>query len=219
MDARVPSPPGSSTGAGSLLDTVVLAQWEDRAELGLFRYDVTACPTKARSRVLSRFASSVLAITLTASHLLCSRVSNCILLRCAAETARRTHSSVRPVVVLGTSRSRSWYFAYMERIENAYVLHVTEVLKAMSLCVQVVPGAFGFIAQFNEGRGSKKRPTEFCVDRVRRWISARAASQHSHRHSTSWAGRPAAHSASTFSLGIPVRCPAYASGVSPPARA
>lgn len=47
-DARVPSPPASTTGAGSLLDTVVLAQWEDRAEQGLFRYDVTACPTKVR---------------------------------------------------------------------------------------------------------------------------------------------------------------------------
>lgn len=32
----------------SLLDTVILAQWEDRFERGLFRYDVTACPTKAR---------------------------------------------------------------------------------------------------------------------------------------------------------------------------
>ena len=52
-DARVPSPPASTTGAGSLLDTVVLAQWEDRAEQGLFRYDVTACPTKVlRERVI-----------------------------------------------------------------------------------------------------------------------------------------------------------------------
>lgn len=55
VDARVPSPPGSSTGAGSLLDTVVLAQWEDRAELGLFRYDVTACPTKVRTLCASLF--------------------------------------------------------------------------------------------------------------------------------------------------------------------
>ena len=55
VDARVPSPPGSSTGAGSLLDTVVLAQWEDRAELGLFRYDVTACPTKVCTMLASLF--------------------------------------------------------------------------------------------------------------------------------------------------------------------
>ena len=61
----------------SLLDTVLLAEWEDCAEQGLFRYDVTACPTK------------------------------------------------------------------------------------------VVPGAYGFVAQFNEGRGSKKRPTEFRVDKVK----------------------------------------------------
>ncbi|GAB4813334.1 hypothetical protein N2152v2_000380 [Parachlorella kessleri] len=60
----------------SLLDTLLLAEWEDRAEQGLFRYDVTACPTK------------------------------------------------------------------------------------------VVPGAYGFIAQCNEGRASKKRPTEFRVDQV-----------------------------------------------------
>jgi hypothetical protein len=31
----------------------------------------------------------------------------------------------------------------------------------------MVPGTFGFIAQLNEGRASKKRPTEFRVDQVR----------------------------------------------------
>eukprot|EP00775_Hariotina_reticulata_P005628 gene5628-5867_t len=62
--------------ARSLLDTVLLAMWEERAEQGLFRYDVTACPTK------------------------------------------------------------------------------------------VVPGLYGFVAQLNEGRYSKKRPTEFRVDQV-----------------------------------------------------
>ena len=76
-DAQVPSfgdsPPA---GEGNLLDSVLLAEWEDRAELGLFRYDVTACPT------------------------------------------------------------------------------------------QLVPGSYGFIAQCNEGRASKKRPTEFRVDQV-----------------------------------------------------
>lgn len=76
-EGRVPSPPSSDGGSTSLLDTVLLAEWEDRADQGLFRYDVTACPTK------------------------------------------------------------------------------------------MVPGAYGFVAQFNEGRGSKKRPTEFRVDRVR----------------------------------------------------
>lgn len=60
----------------SILDNLMLAEWEDRADQGLFRYDVTACP----SRVLS--------------------------------------------------------------------------------------GMYGFIAQLNEGRASKKRPTEFCVDQV-----------------------------------------------------
>ncbi len=30
----------------------------------------------------------------------------------------------------------------------------------------MVPGDFGFIAQLNEGRASKKRPTEFRVDQV-----------------------------------------------------
>ncbi|KAL3132558.1 hypothetical protein ABBQ32_009097 [Trebouxia sp. C0010 RCD-2024] len=76
-DAQVPSfvdcPPA---GDGNLLDSILLAEWEDRAELGLFRYDVTACPT------------------------------------------------------------------------------------------QLVPGPYGFIAQCNEGRASKKRPTEFRVDQV-----------------------------------------------------
>ena len=76
-DAQVPSfgdsPPA---GDGNLLDSVLLAEWEDRAEQGLFRYDVTACPT------------------------------------------------------------------------------------------QLVPGSYGFIAQCNEGRASKKRPTELRVDQV-----------------------------------------------------
>lgn len=60
----------------SLLDTVLLALWEECAEQGLFRYDVTACPTR------------------------------------------------------------------------------------------VLPGIYGFVAQLNEGRGAKKRATEFRVDQV-----------------------------------------------------
>jgi GDP-L-galactose phosphorylase len=38
----------------------------------------------------------------------------------------------------------------------------------MSTCVceKVLPGEFGFVAQLNEGRHSKKRPTEFRVDQV-----------------------------------------------------
>ncbi|CAI8596630.1 unnamed protein product [Vicia faba] len=58
------------------LDSIILGQWEDRMQRGLFRYDVTACETK------------------------------------------------------------------------------------------VIPGEHGFIAQLNEGRHLKKRPTEFRVDRV-----------------------------------------------------
>lgn len=61
----------------SLLDAMLLALWEDCAEQGLFRYDVTACPTK------------------------------------------------------------------------------------------VLPGIYGFVAQLNEGRATKKRATEFRVDQVR----------------------------------------------------
>lgn len=62
--------------SSEFLDMVILAQWEDRAARGLFRYDVTACETK------------------------------------------------------------------------------------------VLPGEYGFIAQLNEGRHLKKRPTEFRVDQV-----------------------------------------------------
>lgn len=77
-DAEVPSavPVSPSVSDTNLLDSVLLAEWEDRADQGLFRYDVTACPTK------------------------------------------------------------------------------------------LVPGPYGFIAQCNEGRLSKKRPTEFRVDQV-----------------------------------------------------
>ena len=32
--------------------------------------------------------------------------------------------------------------------------------------MQVIPGEYGFIAQLNEGRHLKKRPTEFRVDKV-----------------------------------------------------
>ncbi|KAF5202806.1 Gdp-l-galactose phosphorylase [Thalictrum thalictroides] len=60
----------------TFLDTLLLGEWEDRAQRGLFRYDVTACETK------------------------------------------------------------------------------------------VIPGEYGFIAQLNEGRHLKKRPTEFRVDKV-----------------------------------------------------
>ncbi|MCO5603573.1 hypothetical protein L7F22_057724 [Adiantum nelumboides] len=66
----------NSRKLSEFLDMVILAQWEDRARRGLFRYDVTACETK------------------------------------------------------------------------------------------VLPGEYGFIAQLNEGRHLKKRPTEFRVDRV-----------------------------------------------------
>ncbi|KAM5585483.1 GDP-L-galactose phosphorylase 2 [Rosa sericea] len=60
----------------AFLDSLLLGEWEDRMQKGLFRYDVTACETK------------------------------------------------------------------------------------------VIPGQFGFIAQLNEGRHLKKRPTEFRVDKV-----------------------------------------------------
>ncbi|XP_021287916.1 GDP-L-galactose phosphorylase 1-like [Herrania umbratica] len=60
----------------AFLDSLVLGEWEDRLQKGLFRYDVTACETK------------------------------------------------------------------------------------------VIPGEYGFIAQLNEGRHLKKRPTEFRVDKV-----------------------------------------------------
>lgn len=65
-------PPQTST-----LDMLLMAEWEERAEQGLFRYDVTACPCK------------------------------------------------------------------------------------------VLPGPYGFVAQCNEGRASKKRPTEFRIDQAR----------------------------------------------------
>ena len=37
---------------------------------------------------------------------------------------------------------------------------------------KVVPGPFGFVAQFNEGRATKKRPTEFSVDKVNQAFDA-----------------------------------------------
>jgi GDP-L-galactose phosphorylase len=82
-DDIVPMEGSSESGSSSqvvpqrsVLDSLLLAEWEDRAEDGLFRYDVTACPTR------------------------------------------------------------------------------------------VLDGAYGFVAQLNEGRASKKRPTEFRVDQV-----------------------------------------------------
>ncbi|XP_074320233.1 GDP-L-galactose phosphorylase 1-like [Silene latifolia] len=68
--------PGARDLPVAFLDSLLLGEWEDRMEKGLFRYDVTACETK------------------------------------------------------------------------------------------VIPGNYGFIAQLNEGRHLKKRPTEFQVDKV-----------------------------------------------------
>ncbi|XP_028078251.1 GDP-L-galactose phosphorylase 2-like isoform X1 [Camellia sinensis] len=65
----------------AFLDSLLLGEWEDRMQRGLFRYDVTACETKM-------------------------------------------------------------------------------------MIFQVIPGEYGFIAQLNEGRHLKKRPTEFRVDKV-----------------------------------------------------
>ncbi|KAJ8754897.1 hypothetical protein K2173_015409 [Erythroxylum novogranatense] len=67
---------GSGEPPVAFLDSLLLGEWEDRMQRGLFRYDVTACETK------------------------------------------------------------------------------------------VIPGRYGFIAQLNEGRHLKKRPTEFRVDKV-----------------------------------------------------
>ncbi|KAI8464721.1 MAG: GDP-L-galactose phosphorylase 1-like protein [Monoraphidium minutum] len=69
-------PQDAAAPGRALLDGLLLAHWEDAAAKGLFRYDVTACPTK------------------------------------------------------------------------------------------VLPGSLGFIAQLNEGRATKKRPTEFRLDQV-----------------------------------------------------
>ena len=72
------------------------------------------------------------------------------------------------------------YCAY-DKVFLLPLQHSIEALKVISCCVQVVPGAFGFIAQFNEGRGSKKRPTEFCVDKVWCYVLAHPASLRNHR--------------------------------------
>lgn len=48
-DLDAPSSSGSDSDSEadkSFLDQLLVAQWEDRAERGLFRYDVTACETK-----------------------------------------------------------------------------------------------------------------------------------------------------------------------------
>ncbi|KAK9689329.1 hypothetical protein RND81_09G052800 [Saponaria officinalis] len=80
MNETTPEKAVSPTGAKEIpvafLDSLLLGEWEDRMEKGLFRYDVTACETK------------------------------------------------------------------------------------------VIPGNYGFVAQLNEGRHLKKRPTEFQVDKV-----------------------------------------------------
>ena len=52
---------------------------------------------------------------------------------------------------------------------------------APSAC-QVLDGVYSFVAQLNEGRATKKRPTEFSIDRVlqaRIWRPSVAAHTHS----------------------------------------
>jgi hypothetical protein len=70
-------PQDAAAHGRALLDGLLISLWDDAARKGLFRYDVTACPTK------------------------------------------------------------------------------------------VLPGSLGFVAQLNEGRATKKRPTEFRMDEVR----------------------------------------------------
>jgi hypothetical protein len=49
----------------------------------------------------------------------------------------------------------------------AAAAHFTNCRYDVTACpTKVVPGTYGFVAQLNEGRYSKKRPTEFRVDQV-----------------------------------------------------
>ena len=41
----------------AFLDSLLLGQWEDRMQRGLFRYDVTACETKVYSLTFPQFCS------------------------------------------------------------------------------------------------------------------------------------------------------------------
>jgi GDP-L-galactose phosphorylase len=43
---------------------------------------------------------------------------------------------------------------------------VNDCKKRVCILLQMLPGEYGFIAQLNEGRHLKKRPTEFRVDQV-----------------------------------------------------
>ncbi|KAA3452912.1 GDP-L-galactose phosphorylase 1-like protein [Gossypium australe] len=93
----------------AFLDSLVLGEWEDRMQRGLFRYDVTACETK----VLYFYSFHFIAL-----------------------------------------------FVYLQ-----IVMSILELV-FLALIITVIPGEYGFIAQLNEGRHLKKRPTEFRVDKV-----------------------------------------------------
>lgn len=56
-------------------------------------------------------------------------------------------------------------------LREAYVVPIDRIFGGIRYNVaacasMMVPGEYGFIAQLNEGRASKKRPTEFRVDQV-----------------------------------------------------
>lgn len=55
---RLTPPAAQVVPQRSVLDALLLGEWEDRAEAGLFRYDVTACPTKL-VRVLAGCGSAL----------------------------------------------------------------------------------------------------------------------------------------------------------------
>lgn len=138
------SSPANSTSSDddvqdrSLLDTVLLAQWEDRFERGLFRYDVTACPTKVRS-MFSAYSTSSITLVPPATSL---------------ESAASLVAIRYRLPILGSLLP--WWPFYAPRLTPS----------------QVLDGVYGFVAQLNEGRATKKRPTEFNIDRV---LQARGA--------------------------------------------
>lgn len=143
----------------SVLDALLLGEWEDRAEVGP-RWCLPACcwlcdPTTRCLRWSGRpgMLSSIASFRGHAGE--CSPVHR-------DRDSRRACALPRCHLGLGCCSTPVWPPPHLPFLQAGLFRY------DVTACpTKLVPGAYGFIAQCNEGRLSKKRPTEFRIDQVR----------------------------------------------------
>ncbi len=79
----------------------------------------------------------------------------------ATSDSTRAGKSVEKVPKGGSLLDQVTHAAWDERAEQGLFKY-----DVRELHTRVLPGKYGFLAQFNEGRHSKKRPTEYTLAKV-----------------------------------------------------